>query len=120
VDQARSQAAISGNQASYTTLVADADGVVDLGRAEPGQVVAAGQAVLRLARAGEKEVVLNAPEGQLARFKPGQDVAITLWADPSKSFRGRVREVAGGADPVTRTYACACPRSMPLRARSSA
>jgi hypothetical protein len=61
--------------------------------------------VLRLARAGEKEVVLNAPEGQLARFKPGQDVAITLWADPSNPFRGRVREVAGGADPVTRTYA---------------
>ena len=104
VEQARSQAAITGNQASYTTLVADADGVVISVSAEPGQVVAAGQPVLRLARAGEKEVVLNAPEGQLARFKPGQDVAISLWADPSAAFRGRVREIAGGADPVTRTY----------------
>jgi multidrug efflux system membrane fusion protein len=104
VEQARSQAAITGNQASYTTLVADADGVVISVSAEPGQVVAAGQPVLRLARAGEKEVVLNAPEGQLARFKPGQDVAISLWADPASAFRGRVREIAGGADPVTRTY----------------
>ena len=105
VDQARSQAAISSNQAAYTTLVADADGVVISVAAEPGQVLAAGQAVLRLARSGEKEVVVNAPEGQLARFKVGQDVGINLWADPSKVFAGRIREIAGGADPVTRTYA---------------
>jgi multidrug efflux system membrane fusion protein len=105
VDQARSQSAITSNQAGYTTLVADADGVVVSVAAEPGQVVTAGQAVLKLARAGEKEVVLNAPEGQLARFKVGQDVGISLWSDASSVFRGRVREIAGGADPVTRTYA---------------
>jgi RND family efflux transporter MFP subunit len=105
VEQARSQAAISANQASYTTLVADADGVVMSVSAEPGQVVSAGQPVLRLAHAGEKEVVLNAPESQLARFKPGQEVGISLWADASNVFRGKVREIAGGADPVTRTYA---------------
>jgi RND family efflux transporter MFP subunit len=104
-EQSRSQAAISANQASYTTLVADADGVVMSVSAEPGQVVAAGQPVLRLAHAGEKEVVLNAPESQLARFRPGQEVGISLWADASNVFRGRVREVAGGADSVTRTYA---------------
>ena len=104
VEQSRTQAAITGNQASYTNLVADADGVVISVAAEPGQVVAAGQPVLKLAHAGEKEVVLNAPEGQLARFKPGQEVGISLWAAPDKVFRGRVREVAGGADPVTRTY----------------
>ena len=105
VDQARSQAAINTNQASYTTLVADADGVVVSVAAEPGQVVSAGQPVLRLARDGEKEVVLNAPEGRLARFRVGEDVSISLWSDPAQAFRGRVREIAGGADPVTRTYA---------------
>ena len=104
VEQARSQAAITSNQAAYTTLTADADGVIVSVAAEPGQVVTAGQAVVKLAHAGEKEVVLNAPESQLARFKAGQDVAICLWADPSNVFRGRVREIAGGADPVTRTY----------------
>ncbi len=104
-EQARSQASITGNQASYTTLVADADGVVVSVLAEPGQVVVAGQPVLKLARSGEKEVVLSAPEGQLARFKPGQEVTVSLWSDPANVFRGRVREIAGGADPVTRTYA---------------
>jgi len=105
VEQARSQAGLSANQASYTSLVADADGVVMSVSAEPGQVVVAGQPVLRLARAGEQEVVVNAPESQLARFRQGQDVGISLWSDPANVFRGRVREVAGGADPVTRTYA---------------
>lgn len=105
VEQARSQAGITSNQAAYTALVADADGVVVSVSAEPGQVVAAGQPVLRLARSGEKEVVVNSPESQVARFKPGQAVAVSLWADPSTVFPGRVREIAGGADPVTRTYA---------------
>jgi membrane fusion protein, multidrug efflux system len=105
VEQARTQAAITSNQANYTNLVADADGVVISVAGEPGQVVAAGQPVLKLAHAGEKEVVVNAPEGQLSRFKVGQEVAIQLWANPAKPFHGRIREIAGGADPVTRTYA---------------
>lgn len=104
-DQARAQAALSANQSAYTTLAADADGVVVTVAADPGQVLAAGQPVLRLAHDGEKEVVINAPEGQVARFRPGDAVAISLWAEPGKPFRGRVREVAGGADPATRTYA---------------
>jgi RND family efflux transporter MFP subunit len=103
-DQMKSQAAVSANQATYTTLVADADGVVLSVSAEPGQVVAAGQPVLKLARSGEKEVVINAPEGQLARFKVGEEVGLALWSEPARVFRGRIREVAGGADPVTRTY----------------
>lgn len=104
-EQARSQAAMSANQQEYTTLVSDADGVVISVSAEPGQVVAAGQPVLKLAHSGEKEVVVSVPEGQLSRFKVGQPVAVSLWAEPSQPFAGRVREIAGGADPVTRTYA---------------
>ena len=105
LEQARSQAAISTNQAQYTTLVADADGVVISVAAERGQVLVPGQPVLKLAHAGEKEVVVNAPESQLARFQPGQAVAITLWSEAGRVFAGRIREVAGGADAVTRTYA---------------
>lgn len=104
VAQARSQAAITHNQAGYTTLVADGDGIVVSTAAEAGQVLAAGMPVLRLAHAGEREVVINAPESQVARFKPGQAVAVSLWAEAGTVFPGRVREVAGGADPVTRTY----------------
>jgi RND family efflux transporter MFP subunit len=104
VEEARSQAALSGNQEAYTTLAADADGVVVSVAAEPGQVVSAGQPVLRLARDAQMEVVINAPESQVARFRPGQEVSIFLWADPATPFPGRVREIAGGADAVTRTF----------------
>jgi len=104
LEQARSQAALSTNQEAYTTLLADADGVVVSTSAEPGQVVSAGQAVLRLARDGEMEVVLNAPEGRIANFRAGQEVIVYLWADPANRFPGRIREIAGGADAVTRTF----------------
>jgi len=105
VDQVRSTAALSANQQSYTTLAADADGVILTTSAEPGQVVAAGQAVMRLARDGEMEVVINVPETQLARLRVGHAVAISLWAEPAAAVPGQIREVAGGADPVTRTFA---------------
>jgi RND family efflux transporter MFP subunit len=105
VEQARSQAELSANQAGYTTLAADADGVVVSVSAEPGQVLAAGQPVLRLAHDGEKEVVVNVPESRVARLHPGLEVIVFLWADPANRFPGRVREIAGGADAVTRTFA---------------
>jgi len=111
-EQARAQAAVSVNQQGYTTLVADADGLVLTVSAEPGQVVAAGQPILRLARDGPMEVVISVPEGQVSRLRAGQPVALSLWAQPEAVFPGQVREVAGGADPVTRTFAVrvAAPR----------
>jgi RND family efflux transporter MFP subunit len=104
-EQVRAQAAISVNQQGYTTLAADGDGLVLSVLAESGQVVAAGQPVLRLARDGPMEVVISVPEGQVARFRTGQAVSLFLWAEPDAAFPGQVREVAGAADPVTRTFA---------------
>jgi len=103
-EQTRAQAAISVNQQGYTTLVADGDGLVLSVAAEPGQVVVAGQPVLRLARDGPLEVVISVPEGQVSRFRAGQPVALSLWAEPEAVFPGQVREVSGGADAVTRTF----------------
>jgi RND family efflux transporter MFP subunit len=104
-EQSRAQAALVANQQAYTTLVAEGDGIVLSVSAEPGQVVAAGQPVLRLARDGPMEVVISVPEGQSGRFRPGQAVSLFLWARPEAVFPGRVREVSGGADAITRTFA---------------
>ena len=51
---AQAQATVARNQTSYAVLLADADGVVVETLAEPGQVVAAGQVVLRVAHAGPR------------------------------------------------------------------
>ncbi len=103
--QAQAQLSASKNQADYTALVADRAGVVTAILAEAGQVVAAGQTVIKLARTDEKEVVISIPENRLADLNAAREITITLWADPSKIYRGKLREVSPSADPVTRTYA---------------
>ncbi|MDO9225794.1 MAG: efflux RND transporter periplasmic adaptor subunit [Pseudomonadota bacterium] len=99
------QAGLASNQRGYAELRADSAGVVSAVLVESGQVVAAGQPVLRVAKSGEKEVVVAVPENRVNELAKAGEVAVTLWAAPEKHYRGRVREVAPQADPVTRTYA---------------
>ncbi|MBI4998749.1 MAG: efflux RND transporter periplasmic adaptor subunit [Rhodocyclales bacterium] len=101
---AEAQAQLTRNQAGYTTLVADATGVIAAVLAEPGQVLAAGQGVVRVARDGEREVAIALPETALAGIKAGSAASVKLWAD-GKTYSGRVREIAPAADSATRTFA---------------
>ncbi|MBK5205505.1 MAG: efflux RND transporter periplasmic adaptor subunit [Polaromonas sp.] len=101
---ARSQLALQGNQASYAALLADVSGVVTAIEAEPGQVVAAGTPVLRLAADGMRDVVFSVPEDKVASLPVGAPVKIRVWAQGTE-LAGKVREVAASSDPVTRTYA---------------
>lgn len=103
-DSARALASVSGNQANYTSLLADADGVVTSINAEPGQVVAAGQVVVRVARLGEKDAVISVAENQLVGVRANPEAKISLWANPTKLYSGKVREIAASADAATRTY----------------
>jgi RND family efflux transporter MFP subunit len=105
LDQARAQLNVADNQNTYATLRADRDGVITAVEAEAGQVVAAGQAVVRLAREAEKEILIAIPENRLPQLQAAQKIDITLWAAPDKRYLGRVREIAPSADAVTRTYA---------------
>jgi RND family efflux transporter MFP subunit len=103
LDQAQAQLAAQGNQAAYTNLVADAAGVITAIEAEPGQVVQAGQAVVRVAQDGPRDVVFAVPEDKVGAIKPGSPVAVRAWSD-NRQLEGKVREVAAAADPATRTY----------------
>lgn len=60
LEAAEAQAGVARNAQDYAVLLADADGVVIETGAEPGQVVAAGQTVVRLARAGAREAQVGA------------------------------------------------------------
>ncbi len=109
LEQAQAQASVQSNQAAYARLLADADGVVVGVDAEPGQVVAAGAPVVRLARNGPRDAVLALPEDRVLAIRQGQSAEVVLWTQQanggSTKLPGRVREVAASADPVTRTYA---------------
>jgi multidrug efflux system membrane fusion protein len=102
-EQAQSQLAVQGNQASYASLVADVAGVVTAIEAEPGQVVTAGTPVVRIAADGPRDVVFSVPEDKVASFKPGMPVKVRGWTQDAQ-LAAKVREVGASADPVTRTY----------------
>ncbi|SIP94178.1 RND family efflux transporter, MFP subunit [Pseudacidovorax sp. RU35E] len=103
-DQARAQLSAQGNQAGYAVLTADAPGIVTAIDAEPGQVVAAGAPVVRVALDGPRDVVFAVPEDRAAQVRVGSAVSVRGWSPGVEPLEGRVREVAASADPVTRTY----------------
>ena len=107
LDQARSQASVQANQAGYAVLTADADGVVTEIYADPGTVVGAGTPVLKLAHAGPRDIVFSVPEDQLMALRPLRGragaLSVTLWSG-GNPLPATVREIAGAADAVTRTF----------------
>jgi membrane fusion protein, multidrug efflux system len=104
VDDAEAQLEIARDRVSWTNLRADAAGTVTARGAEPGEVVQAGQMIVRLARQGGRDAVFDVP-AQLLRAAPSDSrITVRLTDDPAVTATGRVREVAPQADPVTRTF----------------
>jgi RND family efflux transporter MFP subunit len=97
---AQAQARVSRNEAGYSLLVADADGTVVETLAEPGQVVGAGQVVVRVARSGPREALVQLPEtvrpviGSSARARTYQGA----------NGDARLRQLSDAANPATRTF----------------
>jgi RND family efflux transporter MFP subunit len=102
---AAAQAGMARNQAAYTTLTAERDGVVTAVEAEAGQVVAAGQTVLRVAEDGEREIAIAVPEADVEQVRSAGGFTVTLNSLPGRSWNGRLRELSPSADPATRTFA---------------
>lgn len=104
LEAVRASLRVSANQTAYAELRADHDGIVTAIEAENGQVVAAGQAVVRLAWSGETEVAASIPEDRVQNLRTGLPVEVSLWAEDGKRVPGVIRELASSADPATRTY----------------
>lgn len=105
VDAAGAQVATAENQLGFTTLVADGPGTVTSRGAEPGEVVGAGQSIVRLARAGGRDAVFDVPARVKEAASATDEVLVKLSTDETVTATGRVREVSPQADPVTRTFA---------------
>jgi RND family efflux transporter MFP subunit len=103
LNRAERSVELTKNSLSYATLVADSRGVVTATLVEPGQVVAAGQAAIRVARFAEKETVVAIPETLVGRARDGV-ASVSLWSEPNRKYVAKLREIAPSADPATRTY----------------
>lgn len=100
-DAAEAQLKVAQNEGRYATLVADAEGVIMETLAEPGQFVAAGQAVLRLAQAGPREAAVYLPE--TLRPAIGSVAGASLYGVDGH-FPAQLRQLSDTADPATRTF----------------
>lgn len=105
VDAAEAQLKTAHDLVSFTELTADAPGVVTATGPAAGEVVQAGQMIVRLARQDGRDAVFDL-SAQFIRSAPSDaQIAVNLTDDPSVTAKGRVREVSPQADPVTRTFA---------------
>lgn len=103
MERAKRQLELATNNEAYAQLKADADGIVAGIFAEAGQVVAAGQAVARIARDGEREAQVAVPEQDLTFVRDAR-AEVTLWSEPGKGYAARLRELSPNADASTRTF----------------
>lgn len=104
VSQLRAEAARLGNQQAYTRLTAPHAGVLTALAFEAGQVVAAGQPLAQLARTTEPEVRIDVPENAVDDLRSAKTLTVRLWAQPEKTYIGKLRELAPMADAASRTY----------------
>lgn len=81
-------------------LLADADGTVVETLAEPGQIVAAGQIVVRVARSGPREALVQLPE----TFRPALNSVANARTFDGAAGSATLRQLSDAADPASRTY----------------
>lgn len=104
VKQAIAQAAVANNQSQYTMLRADRDGVITMINAEPGQVVQIGERVVQIVDVKQVDALVAVPESRIDNIHIGDRVAIKLWANPTKEYKGKVREITPTANEATRAF----------------
>jgi membrane fusion protein, multidrug efflux system len=104
LDSAQAKQIQASENLGYADLKADNDGVITAIGADAGQVVSAGQMVVRLAQPGEREGVFNIAEGAFKTRPKDPTVTVHLVNNPEIEIVGNVRYVSPQADPATRTY----------------
>lgn len=95
---------IAQNQLSYTQLLAPDDGVVTATRADPGQVVTAGQMIVEISRSAEREAVFAVASAHVAQAKLGMAVNVSLQGQVTVAVTGSIREISPEADGTTGTF----------------
>ncbi|MBZ9701750.1 MULTISPECIES: efflux RND transporter periplasmic adaptor subunit [unclassified Mesorhizobium] len=99
---AEADAEVAENETIYALLLADADGTVVDTLGEPGQVVSAGQTVVRVAKAGPREAVVALPE--TIRPAIGSTAEASVYGGDEQRHTAHLRQLSNSADAQTRTY----------------
>jgi len=103
VEQAQAALAKAQEQLGYAQLFSDFDGIVTAVGAEVGQIVAAGQSIVTVARSDMRDAVVDMPEQDAVLLKTGEVFQVDLQSAAGIEARAQVREIAPQADAATRT-----------------
>lgn len=105
LEQAQAALARARDLRGLATLTAPQDGVVTAVAAEPGTTVSAGQPVLRLAATGEREIVIDLTEQDIAAHPVSTRFAAHLVINPEVSAPAILSRIDPVAYSATRTRA---------------
>ncbi|MCP3459570.1 efflux RND transporter periplasmic adaptor subunit [Bradyrhizobium sp. CCGUVB23] len=103
LEAAKAQLGTSRDALGYTTLRAEAEGVITARNLEVGQVVPAAQPVFSLAHDGERDAVFDVYESAFLGQTASRNVVLALLSDPSLTAIGQVREVSPAVDAKSST-----------------
>ncbi len=103
LEQARAALARAEDLRGLATLTAPQDGVVTAVSAEPGDTLSAGQPVVRLAATGEREIVIDLSEQDVATLSTGTAFTARLAANAAVSAEAVLTRIDPVAERATRT-----------------
>jgi len=97
----RAQADLNRARKTYedTFLRASEDGIITARLADPGEVIAGANPVLKLALGAAMDAVFDAPESLPTRIPANLPISLTLLDNPDVTFQGHVRKVSPLVDP---------------------
>nr|WP_050569395.1 efflux RND transporter periplasmic adaptor subunit [Dickeya poaceiphila] len=103
-ESAQASVKTAQDRLGYTRLYAPVAGVITSVSANPGQVVNAGQEVVRLATFAGRDAVFNVSERLITSGLKDPLVMVSLLSNPAIKTQGHVRDVSPQADAETRTW----------------
>lgn len=104
VDQARLALERAEVALDHRTIEAPFAGHVGLTTLDPGARVDTGTMITTIDDRSVLLVTFELPEILLGQLQPGQQIALTTWADSSRETPGKVADIDSRVDPQTRTF----------------
>lgn len=108
LESARATYDLAKLELSYTNIIAPISGVVAQRMVKPGNLIALNAPVFRIVNNSHLEGVLNAPEREMSRLKPGLPLRMVVDAVPGRIFEGKVDRVSPVMDSGSGTFRVVC------------
>lgn len=98
LEQARAELDLINVQINKLTINAPAAGIIIARSVEPGEVVQAGAAVMRIGQLDRLHITVYLPEDRYGQIRLGQTARVTVDSFPGQIFSGAVTHIADQAE----------------------